>query len=232
MYHMLQRLLVAVSALLICAQFGSQSNTQEGRQKPPIDIRGVLIDTAGARMQVHNITISGRITDVVVYQRPPHAKVSPDLHKTEIDLRAVKSIVTLSKNSERYNDRDYIAIDIIANNPRATAQTYLIEASRRIMCEDADGIGNKSISFLAIQALHIESFSMQGVSSDPYTCPPREIDPCAVHDITLTKTMQILEKMETTAQQLPAIDAGDGSLRFTLLKLIDELKKIVSDWFS
>jgi len=231
MYQALHRWFLAFISLFVCAQFGSQSNLQEGRQKPSINIRGTIVDASGNQLRVENITISGRITDVVVYQQPHHEKVSPDLNKTEIDLRAVRSIITLSKNYERYNDRDYIALDIVANNPRATIQTYLIEASRRLTCDDAEGIGNKSISFMAIKEVHIEGFGAQGIT-DPQRCPDRGNEPLFNQDLALTKTMHILEKMETTAQQLSATDASDGSLRFTLIKLIEDLKQIVAEWFS
>lgn len=163
----LSSLCYALGALVLCANFSSNQSVR-GEEAPPINYTGVLISNDGIQNTYENLTISGLIKDIPVYNIPNTPDGKPTLNTTYVRLNEIERIRTISsdprENIRKFDNRDYVEIIItFKTGPTAalTEQHFLIESTRRIFCDVITATGivlKKEIAIEAISSLTIESF--------------------------------------------------------------------------
>ncbi len=150
---------LTVVTFLLCANFGSQEESMTGREKPKINFYGTLTDTAGKSYKVQNINISGLYKQIPVYQKPENKETDPNINITRIDFAEVYSIHVPHPNVLLvYNNRQYIEIVITSKDIKKTKDTYIIERSKRVICDQVNTAGpiEKDLSFQAVDTLVFE----------------------------------------------------------------------------
>jgi hypothetical protein len=153
------RPLLAIATFLLCANFGVQDESVTGREKPRINFYGTLTDTAGKKYKVESITISGMYKQVPVYQKPKNKETDPSINITRIDFAEVHSIHVPHPNVLLiYNNRQYVEITIASKDITKTKDTYIIERSKRVICDQINTAGpiEKDLSFQAVDKLVFE----------------------------------------------------------------------------
>lgn len=143
---------------LLCANFGSDDTSVEGREKPKINFYGKLTDTSGNSFKVENITISGMYKQIPVYQKPDDKNTDPSINITRIDFTEIDTIrVPHPKTVLTFNNRAYIELEISSKDPKKTKQTYIIERSKRVICDQINSAGpiEKDLAFQAVDTLSI-----------------------------------------------------------------------------
>lgn len=161
MKHMSYKLLWAAS-ILLCANFSSETSTT-GRQKNKINFCGTLTDSQGNTINIENISISGMWERIPVYQKPKSPDVKPDINTTRIDLQEVAQIKLPSPEPiiSKFKNREYIDIVVIYNDDKRTAKPYIVELSKKILCDEINEAGpiEKEVSFQALGTLTITGYS-------------------------------------------------------------------------
>ena len=161
MFKKMYPLFVASSWLLL-ANFGGQSDAIDGGEKPPINFYGVLTDSTGEKYKVENITISGMYRQITVYKKPMKKDIDPSINITRIDFIEIASIAVPHPHEILvFNNRNYIELKIVSRNEDKTEQMYIIEKSKRIICDQKNtaGLIEKDLSFQAVDKLIIEGYS-------------------------------------------------------------------------
>lgn len=221
--------IITMSVLLLCAQFTSQKTSTDGREKPSLNVYGILTDTTNHTCNIENITIAGRFNDIAVYQKPLSPDVNPDINTTKINLCDISEIIVGPAKVEQFNKRDYIEITIISNDKRKTKNVYIIEKLKKLFCDEVNEAGpiEKELSLLAIKRLQINGCKKQ----EDQKCTPRQcsytIDQQML-DIHLTTTQKLINEIKTTAEELPE----ETSLKNQILQLLDDLKTSFKNWLT
>jgi hypothetical protein len=149
-------------SILLLANFSSESSI-DGKQKHKINFCGTFTDSQGNTITVDNISISGSYKHIPVYQKPTSPDVKPDINTTFIDLNEVAGIKLPSATPmiSKFKNREYIDIVIIYDDKQQTSKNYIIELSRKILCDETNDAGpiEKEISFQALGELKITGYS-------------------------------------------------------------------------
>jgi len=151
--------LFIVGAFLICANFSSQDSTIAGGEKPPINFYGKLTDSTGETYQVENITISNMYRQVPVYKEPTDKGTDPSINITRLDFIEIYSISVPHPNQVlSFNNRQYVKLEITSRDANHTKQEYIIEKSKRIICDEINTAGaiEKDLAFQAVDTLVFE----------------------------------------------------------------------------
>lgn len=233
MKHGIGRIGIVISALLLCAQFSSQQSSLGTPEKPAINISGTLITDGvdGNPHEVENITISGRYENIPVYEKPSSEDVNPDINTTRLDLRQISEIRPVSVEILKFNNRDYVEIEIVSNDAKKTKNTYIIERVKRVQCDEVNAAGpiEKEVSFLAIKNLIIKgSRPRQEAICEHMQYAEKNI----VLDSTITQTKNLVNQLEDTTKQLHADDPKESAIKSQLLHLIHEVKQALKSWFA
>lgn len=135
---------VACTSLFFLAQF-SQDSSVAGREKPRIDVYGIVIDKDGKEFTAENITISGAYKQIIMYIKPIRSDVSPTKHQTFIDLSEEKEI-SVSYDGDKpklykFNNREYIELKIVDVNQ--ITNSYIIERTRNVYFDEPYQAGPK-----------------------------------------------------------------------------------------
>lgn len=226
---------IIITAFLLCSQFTSQKTSVDGREKPSLNVYGLLTDTTNHSIRVENITIAGRFNDIAVYQKPPpNSNVNPDTNTTRLDLCTISEIRVDSQTIVEINKRDYIEITVISNDKRKTLNRYIIERLKKLFCDEVNEAGpiEKELSFIAIKRLQIQGCKKQEEEPLRRTCKAYQgpIDQQTI-DLTITKTESLIQELENTANQLPN-DQEDGTIKSQILQMLNDLKGIFKNWFA
>jgi len=158
------RPLLAIGVFIVCAHFGSQDESIEGREKPHINFYGTLTDTTGQQYNVENLTISGMYKQIPVYQKPDNKTINPSINTTRIDFTEVSSIQVPRPNTFlTYNNRQYIEIIITSRDMKGTKDSYIIERSKRVICDQVNTAGpiEKDLSFQAVDNVVFKGHKVQ-----------------------------------------------------------------------
>lgn len=243
------KLALGVITIFLCAQFGSPRSTDD-RQKPETNIYGVILDTSGRRTNVENITINGRLKDVPVYAKPADPDINPDVNTTRINLTGVCSIRLLSPQLFTFSKREYVEIEIIFNDPMRTRNTFIIDKRRKVYCDSVDGSAPMELSFQAISVLNIQGHKPQTgeVGAQKYDCqvaPQPSAQPQIVPsiepeqtkedeeiDLLITKTNQLIDRLERESHQLPDKTKKDRSIKSSIISTVEHIKSSLSRLFS
>jgi len=137
-------------------------------EKPRINFVGILSTPDGKETAVENCTIAGLYKQIPVYAKPRDGETDPSIDTTFIDFDEIAEIKTPFKEGEvrtsyTFKKRLYNEIIIITNNAAKTANHYLLEATRKLRCDEIDGNKRKEreLSFLALKSLKITTFHEQ-----------------------------------------------------------------------
>jgi hypothetical protein len=144
---------------LLCANFGTDDTSIAGREKPRINFYGTLTDTSGRKYNVENITISGMYKQIPFYQKPTSKEIDPHINITRLDFAEVYSISVPHPNTLlNFNNHEYIEIEITSKDPKHTKETYIIEKSKRVICDQVNNAGpiEKELAFQAVDVLIFE----------------------------------------------------------------------------
>lgn len=128
-------------------------------EKTDVYFRGLFQDVQGKQIEVENVRIGGKNKRIAVYEKPEHKDISPELHKSFIDLSQVSSI-RLARTMPaivKFKGREYIEIIIALCDAQKSEHAYIIELSRKITCEQKSAVGliEKELSFQALGCLSI-----------------------------------------------------------------------------
>lgn len=149
--------LIITSLLLL--HFGSNDESLAGRDKPKINFYGKLTDSSGKTYSVANITISGMYKQIPLYQKPVDKNHEPTDNITRVDFAEIYSIkVPYPETLLMYKNREYIELEIISADLKRTKSNYIIEASKRLVCDQINTAGpiEKDLSFKAVDTLIFE----------------------------------------------------------------------------
>lgn len=148
--------LFIVGVILLCANFSSQDSTIAGGEKPPINFYGKLTDSTGQTYDVENITISNMYRQVPVYKEPNDKNIDPSINITRLDFAEIYSITVPHQNEVlTFNNRQYITLEVTSSDSQKTKQTYIIERSKRVICDEVNTAGaiEKDLAFQAVDTL-------------------------------------------------------------------------------
>ncbi len=230
-YERIIKVTLVISSFLLFTQFSSQTSV-DGKEKPSLNVYGLLTDTSNHSYRVENVTIAGRFSDIAVYQKPISPDLNPDINTTKLDLCEISEIRIEAPKVVQFNKRDYIEITVISNDTRKTQNRYIIEKLKKLFCDEVNEAGpiEKELSFLAVQRLQIQGCKKQEEESRVYKLQPQSIDQKTI-DYTITKTEALIKELQEKADQLPN-DANDGSLKSQMLQLLTELQATFKKWFA
>lgn len=148
-----------IAASLLLVHFGNNDESITGREKPKINFYGKLTDTSGKTYSVENITISGMYKQVPLYQKPTDKHKDPTVNITRIDFAEIYSIrVPFPETILTYNNRQYIELEITSADLKHTKDTYIIEKTKRLICDQINTAGpiEKDLAFEAVDILIFE----------------------------------------------------------------------------
>lgn len=156
------KVLAGCIMMTLCVNF-SQQESDTPKEKPTVNFYGSLVDSTGDEFSVSNITINGLYKGIPVYAKPPEPGIEPEKNTTFIDLAETTEIrpayqANPREGLQRYHERTYIEIVIVSNDRKKTKNNYLVEESRKIICDVDNEAGplEKQLSFEALKRLKIE----------------------------------------------------------------------------
>jgi len=183
----------------LCLHFSTKQNDSVA-EKPAINFMGTLVSSQGESMQVENCTINGVYRQIPVYAKPNDPEINPSIDTTFIDFDEIAIIKSPFKENEKkqslyFKKRPYNEIIIIANTKNKTEQHYIIEASRKLLCDVIDGGKQfeKELSFLAINSLTFTSFKKK---DDAYTEKITQKEKSAAYMAVCNQTKTSLAALE------------------------------------
>ena len=223
-----QPFFVIFGALFFCLQTGAPRSA-DGKDRPSVNVVGSFTDVSSKKYELEYITIAGRYREIPVFQRPPNAAMNPDINMTKIDLAEVQKIELISPEILLFNDREYLGITVFFRGSLQTKNEYIVERRYHIRGHEPLGAGagylDREFSFLALKSLQIDGVKGEHGFNKQVSQP--------LDDLTITKTKKILEEIEHAAQQMPIrSDGAFNDLKSQLLHLIDELKRVLYNWFK
>lgn len=155
MKHTISFLICGVAALFLVG-FSSQDSTVNGGVKPAVNFYGEVTDTSDFSFNAENITFDGLYKQIPVYQIPPKdapANYDPAVNITRLDLSEILTMtVDHAQSVKRYGNRDYLFMHVISKDNEKTKNTYLIEADKKLRCDQKNNAGpiEKEIKFKAL----------------------------------------------------------------------------------
>ena len=164
----IKRPLLALSALLLCAQLSMDSDDKSisgGGLKPDVNFTGVIQDNTGKKFKASNITISGLYKQIPMYQKPTDIQDSsynPSINMIRLDLAEVSKIeVPHPDDIHIFQDRKYMIIEVYSKNAAQTKNVYLIENSKKVLCREINSSGpiERELGFAAIQIMTITGYA-------------------------------------------------------------------------
>ncbi len=154
------RLLLSTVMVFLCTGFG-QSSKDEAPQKHHLNYHGEITDLKGKIYKVDNISISGKLRSIKMYEKPFDASRDPAENITALDLEQVYSLEPAPKGkcdtNHHFKSKQYTEVIVTLNDSAKTEKHYLIEASQKIKCDEITGAGplEKELTFNAIKKLTI-----------------------------------------------------------------------------
>ncbi len=231
-HYLLKKIFFCCSALLFFAHFGGQNSSTSTCEKPAINVSGTLIDTSDQQYSVENVTIGGRYTDIPVYQIPKTPDVNPDINTTKLDLREIHEIRLASPEVLKFNNRDYLEIEVISNDSRRTKNSYIIDRIKRLQCDEINEAGpiQKELSFLAVKSMVIENARSRQEAISEYK--GQMSDKHMVTDMMITKTKALINELEDSAKRLQQENPEESALQKKIMRGLEELKSTFKSWFA
>lgn len=151
--------LFGMVTLLICTGFGGSSESKP--EKHHLNYYGHIIDLHGKSIDVDNISISGKLHAIKMYDIPVDATHDPAENTTAFDLEQIYSIEPAPKekcgNNHNFKSKQYQKIVVTLNDAARTEKWYLIELAQKITCDEVTGAGplERAFSFSGLKKLVI-----------------------------------------------------------------------------
>lgn len=151
--------LLGMMTLLIGTGFGGSSEYKP--EKHHLNYYGTIIDLHGKSIEVDNISISGKLHAIKMYDIPVDAAHDPAENITVFDLEQIYSIEPAPKekcgNNHNFKSKQYQKIIVTLNDAARTEKLYLIEPSQKITCDEITGAGplERAFSFSGLKKLII-----------------------------------------------------------------------------
>lgn len=168
--HKKIRPLIAVIGFLLLTNFGAQDESVTGRIKPTINFYGTLTDTSENSYDVENITIAGMYKQVPFYTKPKSKEIDPTINITKIDFAEIAELKVINPEQVLiFNNRNYIEVQIISKDTQRTASSYIIETSKRIICDQINTAGpiEKDLSFKALNTIVFKGHKSAQKETEP-----------------------------------------------------------------
>jgi len=126
-----QKRILAISALLICAQYSmdqDEKSVSGGGKKPAVNFKGNIVDNTGRPFKASHINISGLYKQIPVYSKPTNMQNSdynPTINMIRLDLAEVTKIeVPDPERVHMFKERKYILLDVyLTNNSQKNTST-------------------------------------------------------------------------------------------------------------
>jgi len=167
---------VSLIACVALINWSSPETSGDSPRKQKINFYGTLyICTNAKSYEVENISISNICKLISVYETPCKKEIQEnklqlpqdprkgivtrlDLSEiAEINVPMPTNVYTFQKNSHIIN---FIEIEVVSNNPEHTKRQYLIETTRKIMCDEINTAGpiEKEVPMQAFTRLVIKGY--------------------------------------------------------------------------
>lgn len=189
MSHIKPLPLLLIASCVLFINWSTQE-TISGGSKPTINFYGKLKTQQGNAYSIENITVDHLFKQIPLYEVPTPASLeAQDETKngqnndkqtgirlatspingiiTKIDLSETSEIRVLEpekvyffQRKKGYRTLEFIEIEIISADQEKTKHTYLIEADRKIYCDEINPAGpiEKEVPVQAIKSLEIEGY--------------------------------------------------------------------------
>ena len=205
-------LFYALCALILCANFGSNSSEQ-GPKKPSYCVYGTLTTTNNEKQAVKNLLVGGIFDRIPFYGVTLSEDIDPTTNVTFLDLDEIISIKPSAENPlegiKRYKNRDYIALTItLKGNEKGLSslvkepqeKKFLVERGRKISCDQTATSGDfeREVSFEAIKELSILGFR-QGERQNSQKEQTKE-SPSAAKEALCAQTKTDLQQLDTESK--------------------------------
>ena len=163
----IQKVSLALGAFLLCANFSMDQSGGEvtgGGIKPIVNFKGHITDNTDKTFNVKRISISGLDKQIHVYAVPSNLKDSdynPTVNTIRLDLAEINKITVPNADTLlTFKNRTYIIIDVYSNNAPDTKNSYLIENSKKVLCEEVNQAGpiERELQFSAVREITIDSY--------------------------------------------------------------------------
>lgn len=164
----MKKTFLAVSALLLCAQFSMDQNEQSvsgGGKEPAVNFTGTIIDNTGKPFNACHITISGLYKQIPMYSKPNNMSdndYNPTTNTVRVDLAEVSCInVPQPDRIFMFKDRKYALLDVYMKNNPNKKYEYLVESSKRVFCKQVNGPDpiERELAFSAIHNITITGYA-------------------------------------------------------------------------
>lgn len=163
----IQKINLALGAFLLCANFSMDQSGGEvtgGGVKPIVNFKGTITDNTDKKFGVEHISISGLYKQIPVYAVPLNLKNSdynPTINTVRLDLAEINKITVPNPETLlTFKNRTYIIIDVYSNNAPNTKNNYLIENSKKVLCDEVNQAGpiERELQFSAIKEITINGY--------------------------------------------------------------------------
>lgn len=207
----------------LCANFATQES-EEGKEKPKVNFEGILLDNSGQSYTVENITIGGIYKSIPVYSQPAQNNQDPLQNTTFLDLAETSEIRTVDTPAADlvYLGRPYVKIEVISKDSKKTTFSYLVETSRKIMCDIRNDAGplEKQIAFPALKTLTITDHKARVEKATPPTtgAPDAKV---AERNRQCEQASKAIYQLEQETEKL------SGSQKGTITELVESVKNWV-----
>jgi hypothetical protein len=215
-----KKLIIGLIMIGLCANFGQQESDTT-KEKPRVNFRGLLRDNSGQEFSVENITIGGLYKDIPVYAKPITPTSEPEINTTLLDLSEVDEIKPTFEHPEQklvdYQNRRYVEITVILKDAKKTTMNFIIELSRKIMCDIKTEAGDveKRLSFEALQSLKLQDYIKNEESKRNKT---QEKTRDKNREYQCREAGKALKKLEDVSEKV------SGEQKSKLTELIESLK--------
>lgn len=153
------RLLLYVVIIILCGGFGQSKD--DVPQKHHLNYQGEITDLKDKKYKVDNISISGKLRTIKMYEKPIDPTRDPLENITAFDLQQIYSLEPAPKGKcdtgYHYKSKQYTEVVVTLLDAAKTQKHYLIDASQRIKCDELTDAGplEKELTFNAIKKLTI-----------------------------------------------------------------------------
>jgi hypothetical protein len=189
----------SIFIMLACINWAQQeSNTS--KEKPQVNFKGTLVDSSGNIFSVENITISGLYKNIPLYALPTEPTSKPEGNTTLVDLSDIEEISSpYGAHKETFNNRPYYKINVKLKN--GTPDDYLVEASRKIICDRNlnGGAVEKLLTFDALRKLTLGNAEPRADSATGDTAKR----PLGTHEHECEQAGKVLQELTQEVEKIP-----------------------------
>lgn len=203
--------LYAVSALILCSNFGSNTS-ESGPKKPSLCFYGTVTFENNEKIPVKNILFGGIFERIPFFGVPSVDTIEPTVNTTFLALDNILSIKPsfekASDGVKRYKNREYITVTVtlkgsekglstLAHEPQE--KQFLVEKNRKISCDQTITGGDieKEFTIEAIKEISILGLRQGERKSTPQDSPK---EPSAAKEALCAQTKKDLQQLDSDSK--------------------------------